>query len=121
MAGVSPRLTVHAIDTFHGVTGAGLKYEISRFEEGRWQPLKTALATQGGRPSRFWSATATARAATKFCCIWTITSHFSMMARLQEPALLAKVPLRFAISDASHRVHVAALFSPWGYWSYRGS
>ena len=35
MVGSSPRLTLHAIDTFHGATGAGLAV-LSRFEDGRW-------------------------------------------------------------------------------------
>ena len=36
-------------------------------------------------------------------------------------AFLSKVPLRFVIQDAAQRVHLAALFSPWGYSYYRGS
>jgi len=50
-AGVSPRLTVHAIDTYHGATGAGLKLDLSRFDGERWQLLKTVRANAGGRPA----------------------------------------------------------------------
>ena len=51
MSGVSPRLTVHAIDSFNGVTGAGLKYDLSRYEGNAWKPLKSVLALAGGRPA----------------------------------------------------------------------
>ena len=42
-------------------------------------------------------------------------------AKLPQPSFLSKVPLRFVISDASQRVHLPVLFSPWGYSYYRGS
>src|SRR5690242_3902564 len=51
MSGVSPRLTVHAIDSFHGVTGAGLRLDLARFEGERWQPVKSVQALAGGRPA----------------------------------------------------------------------
>jgi 5-hydroxyisourate hydrolase len=42
-------------------------------------------------------------------------------AKLPQPSFLSKVPLRFVITDASQRVHLPVLFSPWGYSYYRGS
>src|SRR5262249_2066569 len=50
-AGVSPRLTFHAIDIFHGGTGAGLKIDLAHFEGGTWKQLKTVEVTPGGRPA----------------------------------------------------------------------
>ena len=41
--------------------------------------------------------------------------------KLPQPAFLSKVPLRIVIHDASQRVHLPVLFSPWGYSFYRGS
>ena len=42
-------------------------------------------------------------------------------ASLPRPAFLSTVPLRIVIHDASRRVHLPVLFSPWGYSFYRGS
>ena len=121
MSGVSPRLTVHAIDSFHGVTGAGLKFDLSRFEGERWVSIKTVLALAGGRPADpllLGDAYRTGR----YEILLHLDDYFAAMgAKLPQPPFLSKVPLRFVIADASQRVHVAALFSPWGYSYYRGS
>ena len=121
MAGVSPRLTVHAIDSFHGVTGAGLKYDLSRFEDNAWKPLKSVLALAGGRPADPLLVGDNYRTG-RYEILLNLDDYFTAMgAKLPQPAFLAKVPLRFVISDVSQRIHVAALFSPWGYSYYRGS
>lgn len=121
MAGVSPRLTTHAIDTFHGVTGPGLQYALSRFEGDRWVPLKTAVSTPGGRPAEPLLIGEEYRTG-RYEIVLNLDDYFAMMgAKLPAPAFLSKVPLRFSINDASQRVHLAALFSPWGYSYYRGS
>lgn len=121
MSGVSPRLTVHAIDSFNGVTGAGLKYDLSRFEGSAWKPLKSVLALAGGRPAEPLLIGNEYRAG-RYEILLNLDDYFAMMgAKLPQPAFLAKVPLRFVITDASQRVHLAALFSPWGYSYYRGS
>lgn len=121
MSGVSPRLTVHAIDSFNGVTGAGLKYDLSRFEGDAWKPLKSVLALAGGRPAEPLLIGGEYRAG-RYEVVLNLDDYFEMMgAKLPQPNFLAKVPLRFVIADASQRVHLAALFSPWGYSYYRGS
>lgn len=121
MAGVSPRLTVHAIDTYHGATGAGLKLDLSRFEGDRWQRLGTVQANAGGRPAEPLLIGETYRTG-RYEVVLHLDDYFAQMgAKLPQPAFLSKVPLRFRIDDASQRVHLAALFSPWGYSYYRGS
>jgi len=121
MSGVSPRLTVHAIDSFHGVTGAGLKYQLSRFEGNAWKPLKTVAALAGGRPADPLLLGDEYRTG-RYEILLHLDDYFAMMgAKLPQPPFLAKVPLRFVIQDVSQRVHLAALFSPWGYSYYRGS
>ena len=121
MSGVSPRLTVHAIDSYNGVTGAGLKYDLSRFESDRWVPIKSVLSAPGGRPADpllIGDAYRTGR----YEILLNLDDYFAMMhAKLPQPPFLSKVPLRFVIQDPSQRVHLAALFSPWGYSYYRGS
>lgn len=121
MAGVSPRLTVHAIDTFHGVTGPGLQYDVSRFEDGQWKQVASAVSQQGGRPAEPLLIGDAYRAG-RYEILLHLDDYFARMnARLPQPPFLGKVPLRFVIHDASQRVHLAALFSPWGYSYYRGS
>ena len=120
-SGVSPRLTVHAIDSFHGATGAGLKLELSRFDGERWQLLKTVRANAGGRPAEPLLIGDAYRSG-RYEVLLHLDEYFAQMgAKLPQPSFLMKVPLRFAIHDASRRVHLAALFSPWGYSYYRGS
>ncbi|MEP7100053.1 MAG: hydroxyisourate hydrolase [Burkholderiales bacterium] len=121
MSGVSPRLTVHAIDSFHGVTGAGLKYDLSRYEGDKWVSIKSVLSMPGGRPADPLLLDAAYKAG-RYEILLHLDDYFAMMnAKLPSPSFLSKVPLRFEIKDASQRVHVAALFSPWGYSYYRGS
>ena len=121
MAGVSPRLTVHAIDTFHGATGAGLKLDLSRFDGERWQLLKTVQANAGGRPADPLLVGDAYRAG-RYEVLLHLDEYFAQMGvKLPQPSFLSSVPLRFVVADASQRVHLAALFSPWGYSYYRGS
>ena len=121
MSGVSPRLTVHAIDSFSGVTGAGLKISLSRYEGNAWKPLKTVVALAGGRPADPLLLGDEYRTG-RYEVLLHLDEYFAMMnAKLPQPSFLSKVPLRFVINDASQRVHLAALFSPWGYSYYRGS
>ena len=40
---------------------------------------------------------------------------------LAEPPFLDRVPIDFAIADASANYHVPLLVSPWSYSTYRGS
>lgn len=120
-AGVSPRLTVHAIDTYHGATGAGLKFDLSRFDGEHWQLLKSVRANAGGRPAEPLLIGDSYRTG-RYEVLVHLDEYFAQMgAKLPSPAFLSKVPLRFVIQDAAQRVHLAALFSPWGYSYYRGS
>jgi 5-hydroxyisourate hydrolase len=121
MSGVSPRLTVHAIDSFHGVTGAGLKMDLSRYEGDKWVVLKRVQALAGGRPADPLLLDS-AYTPGRYEVLLHLDDYFAAMgAKLPQPSFLSKVPLRFVIADASQRVHLAALFSPWGYSYYRGS
>lgn len=121
MAGVSPRLTVHAIDTFHGATGAGLPMDLSRFDGERWQLIKSVRANAGGRPAEPLLIDGTYRTG-RYEVLLHLDEYFVQMgARLPQPSFLSKVPLRFVVQDATRRVHLAALFSPWAYSYYRGS
>jgi 5-hydroxyisourate hydrolase len=120
-AGVSPRLSFHAVDTFHGATGAGLKLELSRFERGAWKLLKSVEAAAGGRTAEPLLV-GESYLPGRYEVLMNVGEYFERLgAKLPQPAFLAKVPLRIVIHDAAQRVHLPVLFSPWGYSFYRGS
>jgi 5-hydroxyisourate hydrolase len=121
MAGTSPRLTVHAIDTYHGATGAGLRMDLARFDDGQWVPVKTVRANAGGRPADPLLLGDSYRVG-RYEVLLHLDEYFEQMGvKLPQPSFLSKVPLRFMVQDAGQRVHLAALFSPWAYSYYRGS
>ena len=120
-AGVSPRLTFHAVDTYHGATAAGLKLELSRFEGDRWELLKTVEAVAGGRTEAPLLVDEAYRPG-RYEVLMHLDEYFARLgAKLPQPSFLSKVPLRFVVADAGQRVHLPVLFSPWGYSYYRGS
>lgn len=120
-AGLSPRLSFHAVDIFHGATAAGLKLALSRFEDGEWKPLKAVEAVAGGRTAEPLLV-GEAYKPGRYEVLMDVGEYFERLAaRLPSPAFLSKVPLRIVIHDASQRVHLPVLFSPWGYSFYRGS
>lgn len=120
-AGLSPRLSFHAVDTFHGATAAGLGLTLSRFDGEQWQPLKTVQALAGGRTAEPLLIGDEYRAG-RYEVLMHVGEYFARLgAKLPQPAFLTQVPLRFVIHDATQRVHLPVLFSPWGYSYYRGS
>jgi 5-hydroxyisourate hydrolase len=120
-AGASPRLTFHAVDTFHGATAAGLRLELSRFEGGAWKLLKTVEAVAGGRTSEPLLV-GDAYVPGRYEVLMDVGEYFRRLgASLPQPAFLSKVPVRIVIHNAGQRVHLPVLFSPWGYSFYRGS
>ena len=120
-SGVSPRLTFHGIDTYRGVTAPGLRVDLSRFEGDAYRPLGSFTAVAGGRvadPLLVGEAYRTGR----YEVLVHVGEYFEKLgAPIPKPAFLTSIPLRFAIHDASERVHLPVLFSPWTYSYYRGS
>src|ERR687883_259422 len=48
-SGLSPRLTMHAIDTFHGTPGAGMRCDLSVLEGDKYRPIKSITTAENGR------------------------------------------------------------------------
>jgi 5-hydroxyisourate hydrolase len=122
-AGASPRLTFHAVDTYHGATAAGLRMELSRWDEARgtWQRLRTVEGVSGGRTAEPLLV-GDAYEPGRYEVLMNVGEYFERLgAKLPHPGFLSKVPLRILIHDAAQRVHLPVLFSPWGYSFYRGS
>lgn len=120
-AGASPRLTFHAVDIFSGATNAGLRLELSRFEDGSFRLLKTVDAVAGGRPAEPLLIGEEYQPG-RYEVLMHVGDYFKRLGtQLPQPAFLSKVPLRIVIHNVSQRVHLPVLFSPWGYSFYRGS
>lgn len=117
------RLTLHAIDTFFGVTAAGLQIDLNvkDGESDQYRLVKTVYTVAGGRTAAhvlFGEEFKTGR----YELVLHLDDYFSMRhAELPTPNFLSKVPLRFTVYDPNQNFHVPVLFSPWGYSYYRGS
>lgn len=119
--GVSPRLTFHGIDIYRGVTAAGLRVELSRFEGDAYKLLGTFMSVAGGRVADPLLVDDTYKTG-RYEILVHVGEYFAKLgAELPKPAFLSAIPLRFAIHNAAERVHVPVLFSPWSYSYYRGS
>jgi 5-hydroxyisourate hydrolase len=117
------RLTLHAIDTFFGVTAAGLQIDLN-VQDGdsdQYRLVKTVYTVTGGRTAAhvlFGEEFKTGR----YELVLHLDDYFmNRRAELPSPNFLTKVPLRFAVYDPNQNFHVPVLFSPWGYSYYRGS
>jgi 5-hydroxyisourate hydrolase len=114
------RLTTHVLDTASGRPAAGLKIEL--WSHGKSPTLvKTATTNDDGRTDapilsdgefgpgtyelRFHAGDYLRRAG----------------AKLDDPAFLDVIPIRFGIANANQHYHVPLLLSPYGYSTYRGS
>lgn len=117
------RLTLHAIDTFFGVTDPGLQIDlnIKDGDSDQYRLVKTVYTVAGGRtatPVLTGDEFKTGR----YELVLHLDDYFRQRgAALPTPNFFGKVPLRFAIFDANQNFHVPVLFSPWGYSYYRGS
>jgi 5-hydroxyisourate hydrolase len=120
-SGLSPRLTLHAIDTFHGTPGAGMKCDLSVLEGDRYRAIKSVVTAENGRTAEPLLSDEALRAG-RYELLLHLEEYFQKWnVRLPTPNFLRAVPVRFVIRDIKQRYHVPILFSPWGYSYYRGS
>jgi 5-hydroxyisourate hydrolase len=119
--GLNPRLTLHAIDTFHGTPAAGMKVELSVLEGDRYRAIKTVTTAENGRTADPLLSDE-ALVAGRYELLLDFEGYFKKWnVPLPTPNFLHSVPVRFVIKDNKQRYHVPILFSPWGYSYYRGS
>ena len=116
-----PKLTMHAIDTYHGATGAGLRFDLSIREGDRYRLIKSFETVVGGRTAQPLLNRDELKVG-RYEMLLHFDEYFAKLgAKLPTPPFLSKVPIRFAVSDAAQRYHVPILFNPWSYSYYRGS
>ncbi|AET91189.1 MULTISPECIES: hydroxyisourate hydrolase [Caballeronia] len=119
--GLSPRLTMHALDTWHGTPGAGMRVDLFAIEDGRSKLLQTITLAASGRSEPPLLIGDTYRAGTYELLLHADDYFAARKANLPQPLFLSKIPLRFRITDVNQRIHLPVLFGPWSYNYYRGS
>jgi 5-hydroxyisourate hydrolase len=118
---LSPRLTMHAIDIFHGTPGAGMKADLSMFDSGSYKPVKSIETAANGRSAEPLLLEGTYKAG-RYEVLLHIDEYFARFdTPLPKPTFLSTVPLRFVVRNPQERIHLAILFTPWSYSYYRGS
>lgn len=119
--GASPRLTVHTIDTFHGMAATGLRIDFSRFEGEVYVPVRSFTINANGRADEPLLIDDSYRAG-RYELLLHVDEYFAAKgARLPRPAFLSKVPVRFQITNVAERIHLPIQFGPWSYTYSRGS
>ncbi|CAB3778140.1 hypothetical protein LMG28688_00525 [Paraburkholderia caffeinitolerans] len=119
--GASPRLTIHILDTWHGMPATGLNVEFARIENDVAVPIKTVRVNQNGRADEPLLIGDSYRTG-DYELLLHVDDYFQMKgARIGSPSFLSKVPIRFRISSAAERLHLPVQFGPWNYTYYRGS
>lgn len=120
-SGLSPRLTMHAIDTFHGTPGAGMKCDLEVLENDAYRRIKSVETAATGRTQDPLLVDG-ALTAGRYQLLMYFEEYFAKYGvKLPSPNFYKVVPIRFVIQDVTQRYHLPVLFSPWGYSYYRGS
>lgn len=120
-AGLSPRLTLHAIDNFHGTPGAGMVCDLAMHDGDGYNLIKTVTTAPSGRTAEPLLVNEVYKAG-RYELVMHFEEYFAKFGvKLPSPNFLSLVPIRFQIRDAGQRYHLPVLFTPWGYSYYRGS
>lgn len=120
-AGLSPRLTMHALDTWHGTPAAGMRVDMFRVENGQSKHIQTITLAPNGRSDPPLLIGDAYRNGTYELLLHADEYFAARKANLPQPLFLSKIPLRFRVTDASRRIHLPVLFGPWSYNYYLGS
>ncbi|MGT2433180.1 hydroxyisourate hydrolase [Cupriavidus basilensis] len=119
--GVSPRLTIHTLDTYHGAPATGLRVDFSVLKDGKPTLLRSLTINANGRANEPLLIDDSYRAGS-YELLLHVDDYFAMrQAKLPRPGFLSKVPIRFQVADTRERIHLPVQFGPWSYTYYRGS
>ena len=119
--GVSPRLTVHALDTFHGAAATGLRIDFSRLDGDGPRLIRTVTANANGRSDEPLLIGESYQAG-DYELLLHVDEYFAGKgAKLPTPPFLSKVPVRIRVVNIAERIHLPIQFGPWSYTYSRGS
>lgn len=119
--GVSPRLTVHALDTFHGAAATGLRIDFSKLEGDRYKLLLNFTVNANGRSDEPLLIGDTYQPG-DYELLLHVDDYFAgKQVRLPTPPFLTKLPVRIRVVNVAERIHLPIQFGPWSYTYSRGS
>jgi 5-hydroxyisourate hydrolase len=114
------RLTTHVLDTSSGKPASGLRIEL--WSIGAKPELIKAVTTNGdGRVDGAILEGDSFKTGTYELRFNAGSYLRASGVKLDKPAFLDVIPIRFGISNSSQHYHVPLLLSPYGYSTYRGS
>ena len=111
------KLTTHALDTYSGKPGKGIKVDVYLISEKR-EKIKSVVLNSDGRPDEVLIEPIKMG---NYELVFHVGEYFKKIIELQNPNFLNEVSIKFGISNPKEKYHVPLLFSPWGYSTYRGS
>ena len=111
-------LSTHVLDTAHGRPAAGIRYALYRLTGAGRELLAQGHTNADGRTDAPL-LNADEITAGSYELIFDVAAYFT--ARGITSPFLDRVPIRFAIADATAGYHVPLLVTPWAYSTYRGS
>jgi 5-hydroxyisourate hydrolase len=111
------KLSTHVLDLTTGKPAAGMRIELWGLD-GKHVLLKAVTTNADGRTDAPLLDAAT-MAVGSYELLFFVKDYF-VTHRTDSP-FLDRVPVRFAIADASAGYHVPLLVTPWAYSTYRGS
>ena len=114
------RLTTHVLDTSSGKPAAGLKIELWSLAAAP-ELIKTVSTNRDGRVEGAILEGDDFKAGTYEFRFHAGAYLRASGVKLDEPAFLDVIPIRFGIANSSQHYHVPLLLSPYGYSTYRGS
>ncbi len=116
------RLSTHVLDIHGGHPAQGVAIELGRIgTSGSFELIKTVTTNSDGRTDAPILTGEDYKPGT-YELRFHIGDYFrARSAKLNEPAFLDIVPIRFGMSEPDGHYHVPLLASPWAYSTYRGS
>ena len=111
------KLTTHALDTYSGKPGKGMKVDVYLIS-GKREKIKSVVLNSDGRSDEVLVEPIKTE---NYELVFHVGEYFKNIIELQNPNFLNEVSIKFGISNPKEKYHVPLLFSPWSYSTYRGS
>ena len=111
------KLSTHVLDLTHGRTAMGMRIELWNLDVKPHQ-LKAVVTNLDGRTDEPLLFGPTMAVGT-YELLFFVKDYF--VTHHRDSTFLDRVPVRFAIADATAAYHVPLLVTPWAYQTYRGS
>ena len=111
------KLTTHALDVFSGKPAKGMKLDVYFIAEKK-EKIKSVVLNKDGRPEE---ALVEIIKVGNYELVFHAGDYFKNIVKLDNPAFLNEVSIKFGVSNPKEKYHVPLLVSPWSYSTYRGS